>query len=47
MENKCLKFSEGLGINDFKALSRWFSDTLKRNKKVGINLHGKTNDMKY
>ena len=40
MENKLFKFSEGLGINDFKASPFWISATLKRNKKVGINLHG-------
>ena len=45
IENKCLKFSEGLVINDFKASPRWISATFKRKKKVGINLHGEANDM--
>ena len=40
MENKCLKFVEGLGINDFKAFLCLISATIKRNKKVVINLHG-------
>ena len=46
MENKWLKFAKGSGINDFKASPFWISATLKRNKKVGINLHGAENDMK-
>ena len=46
MEKKCLKFAQGLGLNDFKASPSWITATLKRNKKVGINLHsGEANDM--
>ena len=45
MENKLLKFAEGLGINDFKSSPICISDTIKRNKKFGINLHDKENDM--
>ena len=45
MGKKCLKFSEGLGINKFKASPCWISPTLKRNKKLGINLHGESNDL--
>ena len=45
MENKCLRFAEGLGINDFKASPCWISATLKHYNKVGINLHGEENDM--
>ena len=43
MEKKHPKFAEGLGINDFKALPCWISDTLKRNKKFWINMHGEVN----
>ena len=43
MEKKCLEFSEGLGVNDFKCSTCWISATPKRNKKVGINLHGEEN----
>jgi len=45
IEKICLKFAEGLGLTDFKASPSWISATLKRNKKVGINLPGKANDM--
>ena len=40
-----MNFAEGLGLNYFKALPCWISVTLKRNKKVGINLHDEANDM--
>ena len=45
MENKFLKFSKGMGLNDLKALTYCISSTLKRIKKVGINLHGEENYM--
>ena len=45
MLNKLLNFVEGLGINNLKASPCWISATLKRNKKVGINFHGESNDM--
>ena len=45
MESKCLKFSEGLGINYLKSSPHFILDMLKRNNKVGINLHGEGNDM--
>ena len=33
-----------MGLDEFKASPSWISATLKRNKKVGINLHGEEND---
>ena len=45
MENKFLKFGEGVGLNDLKALTYWISSTHKRIKKYGINLHGEANYM--
>ena len=45
MEHKCLNFAEGLGLNDLKSSPCYISATLKRNKKVGINLYGEANDM--
>ena len=47
MKNKCTKFAKGLVINDFKASPLWISARLKRNNKVGINLHGEENYMIY
>ena len=40
-----LEVCRRLGDNDFKASPCWVLATLKRNKKVGINLHGEANDM--
>ena len=47
MENKCLKFVEGLGINDFKASPCCISATLKRNNKVAIDFPVESNYMTY
>ena len=47
MENKILRFAEGLGLNDFKDSLCWISDTLNRNKKVVINLNDEANDITY
>ena len=45
MENKCLKFSESFGVNDFKASPCWISATLKRNNNFRIYLHGEAIDI--
>ena len=45
MQNKCLKFAELLRIIDFEYSPTYISDTLRLNKKVGINFHGEANDM--
>ena len=41
-----MKCVEGMGHSDFKASQLWVPATLKFNKKVGINLHGESNDIK-
>ena len=40
-----IEVCRGLGLNDFKASPCWISDTLNRNKKVGVHLYGESNDM--